>query len=451
MFGLTYLLTYETGCMRMRKLGSTHSVFFLSSTELVGYISAATAVDRDKITSRDALDWSMRETLAQLRTYSSLWVHQGFNFDDRNTSWERYKQGVISATNFTQVLKEKESHTLADLYGRCHADCRNGPRNHSRLKQKIQNRYDEFDLSPSHSARMQEEHEREVAQEKEKERQIERPPAAVPQTHVVHRDVRLLVSTGIIPPKSPAIIPALYCLSQTTLGNLVRTEISGQAAFSHIRVTNDFAMTIEKTRGNKSTSMLDDFLRPVEWILSSKKQPHLVVLSPFEANQLIDQIRESECVTLHTYGAKTSRIMGSFEDLRSFMVPHRDDLPPFPCTVINELNLFAGQLYFRSMEAYEETCRMLGLYLKERPDEHADAIGATCFVRGGEAREALGLKGAQFSNCPVEFLRKFIGLRRKGQGFLPTHLGQVLHARQLYETDFGESLRSLWSPFAEYQ
>ena len=39
-----------------------------------------------------------------------------------------------------------------------------------------------------------------------------------------------------------------------------------------------------------------------------------------------------------------------------------------------------------------------------------------------------------------------MGLRRKGQGFLPTHLGQVLHTRQLHETAFGESLRFLCSP-----
>src|SRR5258706_1403133 len=187
--------------------------------------------------------------MAQQRTYASLWVHQGFNFDDRSTSWERYKQGVIATTDFTQTLKEKESHTLEDLYGIVHADSRHESHDHSRLKNEIQNRYDEFELSPSHSARMQEEHEREVAQEKEEERQIERPPAAVPQTHVVHRDVRLLVKNGILPHKSSAIIPALHCLSQTTLGNLVRTKISGQAAFSHIWVTNDFASTVEKTRG----------------------------------------------------------------------------------------------------------------------------------------------------------------------------------------------------------
>jgi len=36
------------------------------------------------------------------------------------------------------------------------------------------------------------------------------------------------------------------------------------------------------------------------------------------------------------------------EDLWSFMVPHRDNLPPFPPHAIHELNLFAGQLYFPS-------------------------------------------------------------------------------------------------------
>ena len=56
------------------------------------------------------------------------------------------------------------------------------------------------------------------------------------------------------------------------------------------------------------------------------------------------------------------------EDLRSFMVPHHDNLPPVPPIVINELNLFAGQLYFRSIDAYEEKHGILGLYLKELPE-----------------------------------------------------------------------------------
>jgi hypothetical protein len=423
----------------MRKLGSTHSIFFLASKEILGYITAATGITGPNITSKNVVEWSIKETLAQLRTHASLWANQGSNFHDRNAAWDRYKQGVTSTGDFTQILKEKESHTLADLYGVTHVDQRNAPGNQSEFKQEIRRRYEEFGLGQSDSARMQEEQEREVAQEKEEERQIERPPAAVPRAHSLHADVKSLVLTGVTPHQSLAIVPAVSCLSQTTLSHFV--TMSARGAFPHIWVTSDFMRTIETTHGKNSFSvLLDDFLRPAEWILSSSKQPHLVLLSPFEANALIDDIRQSKFVTLHTYGARTSRIMHSFEDLRSFMVPHREELSAFPSKIITELNLFAGQLYFQSMDAYEETCRMLGLYLKDLPEELERYVGVTGFVLETQAREALGLQEAQFSCNPVEFLRKFIGLRRKGQGFLPTHLGQVLHARELCDINFGESL-----------
>ena len=56
------------------------------------------------------------------------------------------------------------------------------------------------------------------------------------------------------------------------------------------------------------------------------------------------------------------------------------------------------------MNVYEETCGMLGLYLKELPeglDEYSSTIGVTGFVRGPEARVALGLQAAQFSDNAV--------------------------------------------------
>ena len=436
----------------MRKLGSTHSIFFLASTEITEYITTATGIMSSNITSKDVIDWSIKETLAQLRSCAPLWANQGFIFNDHNVAWESYKRGVTSAAGFTRILKEKESHTLEDLYGAGHIDQQHGKSSQVGLKREIQRQYEEFGLNHSDSARMQEEQEREVAQEKEVERQIERPPPAVPRAHSLHLDVKLLVSTGVTPCKSLAIVPAVCCLSQTTLGHFVKK--SGRDAFPCIWVTGDFLKTVEKTRGIFATStLLDDFLRPVEWILSSTKQPHLVLLSPFEANALIDDIRQSEFVTLHTYRARTSRMMRSFEDLRSFMVPHRETLPPFPSKVTNELNLFAGQLYFQTMGNYEEICAMLGLYLKELPEalnRYSGAIGVAGFVRGSKARAALGLQSAQFSDNPVEFLRKFIGMRRKGQGFLSTHLGQVLHARKLDEIDFSESLCFLQSAIAEH-
>ena len=109
------------------------------------------------------------------------------------------------------------------------------------------------------------------------------------------------------------------------------------------------------------------------------------------------------------------------------MVPHRDDLPPFPYKVINELNLFAGQLYFRSMGAYEETGRMLGLYLKELPDNlegHADAIDATCFVRGRGEGDVGFTRGSIFQ-LPGRIPQKVHWTATQGPGFPPNASGTI--------------------------
>jgi hypothetical protein len=419
--------------MRMRKLGSTHSVCFLVSTEVAGYITAAAGVVGDQIVSKHVLKWTIQETVAQLRTYAPLWAHQGCSFDDRNKAWERFKEGSASAAEFAVILREKESYPLQELYGVSQNVATSNQGSH--LKIWIQDRCKEYGVGSTHDARMREEQEREVSQEKEEERQIEKPPRAEPSTHSLHEDVRTLVSTGLIPSPVKGIISAYQCLSQTS----VEPDL-GTTAFSHIWVTKDFASTIRTTVGHRSgANKLDDFLRPTQWVLSSPEQPHLVLLSPFEANALIDQVRDSPLVTLHVYAPRTSRNMRSFEDLRSFMIPHRDSAPVIPSNIINELNLFAGQLYFASKTAYEETCQMLGLYLKEPPKNiklPRDAIDATGFVCSPSARQTLGLQHVQFANNPIAFLRKLTGLRRKGQGFLPTHLGQMLHSREIPDDEF---------------
>jgi hypothetical protein len=180
----------------------------------------------------------------------------------------------------------------------------------------------------------------------------------------------------------------------------------------------------------------DDFLRSIQWILSSSEQSHLVLLSPFEANALVNDVRVSRSVTLHVYSPRTSQNMRSFEDLGSFRIPHREPAPNFPPHIINELNLFAGQLYFASKETYEGTCKMLGLYLRNPPANVNDAIDATGFVRDSSARDILGLQCAQFSESPVSLMRSLTGLRRRGEGFLPTHLGKVLHSREVPDKEF---------------
>ena len=420
----------------MRKLGSTHSVFFLASTEVRSSIIATTGTPADKITSEAVLAWSMIETTVQMETYATLWSNQGLSFANRQSAWEAYKEahkaGVPPPIELSEALREKESHTLNELYGSGrvgmmrHDEAYNG-----RLEEKIRERCKGFGVHPTQDAKMLEEQEREVAQEKEEERQIERPPPATPLRHHLSNDIKRFISTGVLPTHSKHIIPALRSLSQTTLESFA--EQSGADGFPHIWVTEDFASTIQTTTNNV---IRDDFLRSIQWVLSSTKEKHLVLLSPFEANALIDDVRESPFVTLHVYSPRSSWNTRSFDDLRSLMVPHRKSAPDKPLHIISELNLFAGQLYFASREEYRETCRILGLYLRDPPANLDNAIDATGFVRDPIARDILGLQRAQFSESPVTFLRTLTGLRRKGQGFLPTHLGKVLHSRDVPDREF---------------
>lgn len=123
-------------------------------------------------------------------------------------------------------------------------------------------------------------------------------------------------------------------------------------------VTLDFAKTVQL---NKDQSM-DDFLRPVHWILSGQyyNQISCVVISPYEANYLLPSIRKYQKVTLHIYAPRSSISHQNLDDLSFCAFP---PVPKYwsPPKLSTQINLFAGQLYIHSFEDYLNLCRFLGL------------------------------------------------------------------------------------------
>jgi len=113
------------------------------------------------------------------------------------------------------------------------------------------------------------------------------------------------------------------------------------------------------------------------------------------------------------------------------MIPHRESAPDIPPHTINELSLFAEQPYFASQGTYKEMCKMPALYPRNPPENVKDVIDATDFVRYPHTKDALGLQRAQFSENSVSPLRALMGLRREGQDYLPRHLRQVFHSREV--------------------
>jgi hypothetical protein len=197
--------------------------------------------------------------------------------------------------------------------------------------------------------------------------------------------------------------------------------------------TADFTTTVFDSDGSR----LSDYLRPINWILSSGsgKNSAVIVISPFEANELLPIIRKKKKVRLHIYAPRVSFSMRSFSDLTFYSITNSPtNTWSAPAHARIELNLFSGQLYFDSREEYERVCGLLALSRAHPGATYSEVDG---FVPPQYRTGA----PSPFAESKVKILKKLLGLRRKGMGYYRTHLGQVLNASSL-----GQGTLSVMSP-----
>jgi hypothetical protein len=287
----------------------------------------------------------------------------------------------------------------------------------------LKERIERLGVTKLTDVRMAEEQEREVDHEVEMERQIERPPKAQPARHVIHEDIRAFVRTGNLPRSSRHISPLLAPLDMAeALDSTIEWSPSPLA-------TEDFTTTVLPVISHHSDlSHLTDFLRPINWILSSGsgKKTTVIVISPYEADALLPDIRKSKKVRLHIYGPRVTSTMRSFSDLTFHTIPDSPTGPwSAPAHVRMELNLFAGQLYFDCREEYERVCVMLALSMAHQ--------GAECEVDGFVPLPHRKGESSPFARSKITILKTLMSLRRKGMGYNRTHLGQILNAHPLSE------------------
>ncbi|KAG1725810.1 uncharacterized protein EDB91DRAFT_1061951 [Suillus paluster] len=414
------------GCMRMRKLGNGHSVMFFAPTEVDRSIrSAAQKADTDGVDVADILHWAMLETCLDIQMRASHWVQQGSDFKARHSAWAQFSRTSRTRTSISTLKSawlQPEERSLEDMYAPS-----SSPRPFESLDPDIQRKCSELGVLLASARRMDEEQEREVVHEveRERERRVERPPRVKPAAHVLHADVRLFVKTGQIPAMSSAFYPALSSLVNTTAGFHEHDQWA-----HNVLVTHDFTRTVNTLSHQKA----DDYLRPVNWVIFSDngRCPVLVVVSPHEADTLLPAIRRSNVVHLCIYAPRTTKMMLACDDLRLYCVPSTPRLTPLK-PLICQLNLFAGQLYFSDYEMYLRTCSFLGLnapHLRDK-DLIADSDG---FIR--EENRPVARLSCSFKRSQLLPLKKLFGMRRKGMGYLPTHLGKVLDGRILTEQDF---------------
>ena len=410
----------------MRKLGHGHSVMFFAPPEVDRNIRAVAAKTdpSTQVTTVDILCWAVHETWTDIQQRAPYWAQQGMSHKSRYDSWSRFCNNDLTTKQLSDAWLQPDLKSLADLYAPCETE--NTSSSLSVLDPAIQQHCKSLGVLSLPSAQMEEEQEREVNRERQREREVELPPKAEPAEHFLHHDIVAFVKTGIIPPlhSGSAFLPVF-----TTLEKSSAATREADVWSPLILATADFWKTIkpESTRGT-----MDQYLRPVQWILSSNRDRDqvLVLLSPFEAGRLMPDIRASEHVHLHVYATRTSQRMKPSDDLRLYSIPPlpSDWTPPW--ALIDQLNVFSGQLYLRDYESYLRLCRFLGVPTKEQ--SNSTAIRRNLFNIPGSFEEM----EITFSGSPLPSVMALLTIRSRGRPFAHTHMGKILQGQLLTEKDF---------------
>ena len=404
----------------MRQLGKGHSVMFFAPGEvdrrIRGLIPDGTSPGT-RVRVLDVIRWAIHETCEEICRYLPYWADQGLDHHKRFAAYEEYR-----SSGDVEVLRrswqQPESQTLEQMYWISEGTKK--ARSHEIYSiPPLRERIERLGATKLVGARMAEEQEREVNHEVEPTRVVERPPQVQPAEHMIHPDIREFVETGKLPESPTHIFPLLAPIN-------VAKALDSTFEWSPTPLASADFMTVTE---DSDSMALTDFLRPVNWILSSGtgKDSIVIVISPYEANELLPIIRKSSKVQLHIYAPRITFSMRSFSDLTFHSVPTSLAEPwSAPAHVKTELNLFAGQLFFDNKADYERVCVLLGLS-KAHPG--AEKVELDGFVLPAYRTG----KNSPFAKSKIPILKKLIGLRQKGKGYHRTHLGQILSGKPLSE------------------
>ncbi|UNI17476.1 hypothetical protein JDV02_003816 [Purpureocillium takamizusanense] len=426
-------------CMRMRKLGFGQSVVFCVPEEIETKMRdmAAAAAKDGPITVGNVLEWAIQGTWADTSRSIPLWATQGKTFARNKSLWETIERedgGLLVHGDTAKDFLEDEAQSLEVRYRPNHADrsriseATEAPTDQAILDQVVQRceLYGETEIS---SSRLQEEQERELAPEIEQERQLERPRPANPAKHAVHNAVRKFVQTGIIDEgtRDEAFALAFDVFRRTSASAHLDLDHFPQA----LLVTKDFERTVIPTPA--AGFCMDSYVRPVQWVLSDRKTT-FVILSPFEANELMTEIGASKAVTLHLFAPRTNQVLRPLDNLDLYTIPSAPvPFHPIPVRIRIELMLFSGQHYFDSYDQYVSVCDFL--CLAHEATSGGRRVGPDGFIEPEDhppGRDASSI----FRESPVRFLKVLMTqVLRSGRDIEKTHLGRLLEGVLLTSQD----------------
>lgn len=217
---------------------------------------------------------------------------------------------------------------------------------------------------------------------------------------------------------------------------------------SRLFVTQDFSNVVVVQWGKP----LDEYSRPVHWILWSTSTDTALIISDFEADAVLPLIRHRKPASTHliTYAAPVTRAMIAFDTLKLYTVPRLPADWRAPTWLVRDLGIFAGRLYFDYNEQSHALYQALGLpppaSTTEEPCVELNEMDLWYELPFGDAQQETKKQEPFFTN-PLLFMQEWLAIRRKGQDFSQSMVGELIRGRRLErdglkekEVDSGEDL-----------
>jgi hypothetical protein len=367
-----------------------------------------------------------------------MWALKGITHSRRRLAFARHASANGSITDsdkYISTIQERESRPVSEMYGvddRHQKELPFTPTMEERadpIFKQLLEEWDRADVSDVKQCGITEEQERELLHEVEEQREVQRPGSVKPATPSISEGLARFVRFGSLLSPARGFRPAFEIFSNTSLS----AEYTPAQWPKQVLVTTDFLRTIETSVRESQ----NDFVRPVQWILKGYETKQLVVISQYEANELLPEIRKGKNTTLIVYSARIARDMRSFDGMDIYRVPESDQALNIAPEAITMLNLLAGQLYFSSFQDYQLCCDVLGLWDGERPLPNSREVANDNYVSPA-CREANGWTTCTFQDSPVGMLKAYFAMQRLGSQFSFTQMGRVLAGKILQRDEFAE-------------
>ncbi|TVY49278.1 hypothetical protein LOCC1_G002062 [Lachnellula occidentalis] len=433
--------------MRLRQLGTTQSVVWFAPPEVhQSILDVREKKLGDSITSYDVVHWLLEQTCVQIEQLQPLYISQGNDFCRRAQAALKNAEFLVDEEqreSYLATLRQYEQQTLEQQYGvnqkakKSDSSTIQFSGDLAAFDKELKSQRKNFQDSGHavHGSALQEvEQEREVAFEVENVREVQKPvhfqPFSFPS---LHRDLVSFVKTGRMPADSAAYEDAFVLLRRTSVGRKHRVSSDGTA--TKLYVSTEFTKTV-KFPTDRS---FENFQRQPNWILWSTTSGIALVIIPEEAELIIPLLFHAKDppTYLLTYVAPVTRkMLQHFNDLKFYSIPNLPSTWEAPSWLKVELGLFAGRLYFDYSE-YAALCEFLGVKESAASLEEVDddfELGPPAL--DGVVEEEVPAnpqesKSKVFARKPLTFLHEWLAVRRKGQDFASSPMGQVCQGKPL--------------------